>query len=75
MPKLNPISPKILEKILNTLWFHHIRTHWSHKFYFNETTKQTTVIPFHWNEEISVGLLKKILRDIELSVEEFDKLR
>lgn len=72
MPKLNPISPKILEKILMNLGFQHIRTHGSHKFFFNDQTKQTTVIPFHGNEEISIWLLKKILRDIELSVEDFE---
>ena len=57
------------------LGFQHIRTYGSHKFFFNDQTKQTTVIPFHGNKEISIGLLKKILRDIELSVEDFEKLR
>ena len=72
MPKLNPIPPKILEKLLLNLWFNHLRTH---KFYYNDDTKQTTVIPFHGNEEISVWLLKKILRDINLSVDDFEKMR
>ncbi len=75
MPKISPISPKLLEKIVIKLWFEHIRTKWSHKFFYNRQTWETTVIPFHWNEEISIWLLKKILRDINLSDEEFNKLR
>ena len=61
MPKINPIPPKELEKIIINLWFSHIRTNWSHKFFFNKNTWCTTVIPFHGNEDISIWLLKKIL--------------
>ncbi len=74
MPKLNPISPNKLVKIILGLWFSEIRVRWSHHFFRNQEWK-TTVIPIHSDEEISVGLLKKILRDICLSVEELEKLR
>lgn len=74
MPKSNPITPSKLIKILIKLWFVEIRIKWSHHFFRNNNWK-TTVVPIHWNEEISVGLLKKILRDIELSVTDLEDLR
>jgi len=37
--------------------------------------QKTTVVPIHNNETIGVGLIKEILRDIELSAEEYERLR
>ena len=62
-------------KILKFLGFELIRIRGSHYFFFNSKTKNTTTIPAHNNENLGVGILKKILRDIELSVEEYEKLR
>jgi len=45
----------------------------SHIF-FGHDDGRTTVVPMH-NRELSRGLLRKILNDINLSVEEYDKLR
>ncbi|MCD4705398.1 type II toxin-antitoxin system HicA family toxin [bacterium] len=42
--------------------------------FFRHSNGRITVIPIH-NKEISRGLLRKILHDIQLSVEEYDKLR
>jgi len=42
--------------------------------FFKHPDGRTTVIPIH-TEEISKGLLRKILNDIQLSVEEYDRLR
>ena len=75
MPKISPISAKELENIVVSLWFYHVRTKWSHKFFLNRFTWQTTVIPFHWNEDISIWLLKKILRDVWLDTETFNSMR
>ncbi len=74
MPQLNPISPKKLIKILLSLWFKEIRIRWSHHFYKNKIWI-TTVVPIHWNDDVCVGLLKKILRDIWKNTEEFEFLR
>ena len=74
MPQLNPISPKKLIKILLKVDFREIRINWSHHF-FDRKDWKTTVVPVHWNEDITVWLLKKILRDTNISVEEFEKLR
>ena len=73
MPKLVPIKPKKLVKIILGLGFTERDAEGSHVF-FSHLDGRTTVIPIH-AEEISKGLLKKILNDIQLSMEEYDKLR
>lgn len=73
MPRLVPIKPKKLIKILLGLGFVERDAEGSHVF-FKHPDGRTTVIPIH-AEEISKGLLKKILNDIKLSVEEYEKLR
>lgn len=71
MLKLIPIIPKKLIKILK-----HARkrdAEGSHIFLKHEDGR-TTVVPTH-HREISKGLLRKILNDVQLSVEEYDKWR
>ncbi|MDD3263072.1 MAG: type II toxin-antitoxin system HicA family toxin [Candidatus Absconditabacteria bacterium] len=74
MPKLSPISSKKLIKILLSLGYNEIRIKGSHHF-FSDSKGKTTVVPVHGNEDIGIGLLKKILRDVNLSTDEFDILR
>lgn len=73
MPKLVPIKPKRLMKILKELGFSERDAEGSHIF-FKHQDGRTTVIPLH-NRDLSKGLLRKILNDIKLSVEEYDQLR
>ena len=73
MPKLVPIKPQKLVKILKELGFSKRDAEGSHVFFKHEDGR-TTVIPIH-NRELSKGLLRKILNDIQLSVEEYDKSR
>lgn len=73
MPKLVPIKPKQLRKILSGLGFMERDAEGSHVF-LHHPDGRTTVIPIH-AEEISKGLLKKILNDIHISVEEYEELR
>ncbi|MBI2645227.1 type II toxin-antitoxin system HicA family toxin [Candidatus Uhrbacteria bacterium] len=73
MPKLIPIRPKKLIKMVCDLGFVERDAEGSHVF-FKHLDGRTTVIPIH-SKEISRGLLRKILRDIEVSVEEYEKLR
>jgi len=73
MPKLIPVKPKKFIKILLSLGFKKRDAEGSHVF-FNHPDGRTTVISIH-NREISKGLLRKILNDINLSIEEYDKLR
>ena len=75
MPRLNPIPARKMIKILLRLGFREERVRGSHHFYFNKSSGKTTTIPIHGNEYLSVGILKEILKDIELSVDEYEKLR
>lgn len=70
MKKLNPIAPDKLIKILKKRGFEEIRQKGSHKF-FRDSEGRTTVIPYHKGERIGRGLLIKILKDIDLSHDEF----
>ncbi len=73
MNRLTPVSPKHLEKILLKLGFERIRQKGSHVYYRHSDGRRTT-IPFHGNEEIGPVLLRKILKEIELAREEYQKL-
>ena len=73
MPKLIPIKPKKLIRILISIGFTERDAQGSHVF-FKHKDGRTTVVPVH-NRELSKGLLRKILNDVQLSVEEYEKLR
>ena len=73
MPKLVPISPHRLVKILLRLGFTQRDAEGSHVF-FRHIDGRTTVVPIH-GRDIGKGLLRKILHDIRLSVEEYDTMR
>jgi len=75
MPKLNVISAGKMIKILKLLGFELVRTKGSHNFFCNSKTCRTTVIPMYGKEDLSVGLLKEILKDIDLSADGYEKLR
>jgi len=72
MTMLTPVNPRKLAKLLDKLGFSAIRRKGSHIFYMHPDGKSTTV-PYHPGEDIGKGLLKSILDDIELSVEEYKK--
>lgn len=73
MPKLIPITPRKLIRILVKLGFEERDAEGSHVF-FKHSDGRTTVIPIH-QKDISKGLLRKILNDIQLTVEDYDRLR
>jgi predicted RNA binding protein YcfA (HicA-like mRNA interferase family) len=74
MTKLVPISGKKMCKILERLGFKKIYGKGSHVRYKHSDGRRT-VIPVHANEDIGKGLLMAILRQIELSKEEYGRLR
>ncbi len=61
--------------MMKELDFEVIRVRGSHHFLSRMSDGKTTVVSIHGNDEISRGLLRTILRDIEISVEEYEKLR
>lgn len=70
MPKLPVFSGKQLLKLLQKNGFVVVRQKGSHVFVEGKNGELTTVIPLHGNEDLGKGLLKAILNDLELSVDE-----
>ncbi len=73
MPKLALIKPNKLRKILLDLGFIERDAEGSHVF-FEHKDGRTTVVPMK-RTEISRGLLRKILNDCNISIEEYNRLR
>lgn len=74
MSKLSPISSKELIRILRKQGFEQVHQKGSHVRLKHKNGRRTTV-PVHAGEKIGVGLLRKILRDVNLTRNEFEKLR
>ena len=73
MPKLPRISAKDLLGVLQKQGFQVVRIRGSHHFIRNPDGRQT-VVPVHRNEILGPGLLRKILRDIDLSPDQLQSL-
>lgn len=73
MTKLPLPTPQKLEKIILKIGFKKIRQKGSHVFY-RHPDGRTTTIPFHKSRIISRPLLREILREIEIGVEDFNQL-
>ena len=74
MSKLTIISPEKMEKLLKHLGFKENRQRGSHKV-FQHPDSRTTVIPFHKGEDLGRGLLRSILNDIDITIDEYEILR
>jgi len=64
------LKPNKVVSILESLGFLEVRQKGSHKKFRHPDGRGTTV-PFHAGRDISPILLKKIAKDIRLTVEEF----
>lgn len=69
MTRLPRLKGKEVVRLLEKIGFHVVRTRGSHIFLRHEDGRVTTV-PVHSGETIGPGLLRSILRDVELSAEE-----
>jgi predicted RNA binding protein YcfA (HicA-like mRNA interferase family) len=75
MSKLPLLTARELIILLKKLNFELKRQKGSHKF-FQHADGRTTVIPDHPGEKLDRGLLNKIIKqDLQLTIEEFLKLR
>ncbi|MFA5385944.1 MAG: type II toxin-antitoxin system HicA family toxin [Eubacteriales bacterium] len=74
MTKLAIISATEMERLLKHLGFSRKRQLGSHVF-FEHSDGRCTTVPFHQGEDLGRGLIRKILRDIELSPEDYEQLR
>ncbi|MBS3076708.1 type II toxin-antitoxin system HicA family toxin [Candidatus Pacearchaeota archaeon] len=74
MTKLVPISGKKMCKILENLGFQAIHAKGSH-VRFKHSDGRRTVVPVHANEDLGIGLISAILRQIKTTKEEYEELR
>ena len=68
------LKPKEVATILESLRFNVIRQKGSHKQYRHPDGRGTTV-PFHSGRDISLILLRQIIKDVGITVDEFLKHR
>lgn len=74
MTKLIPISGRRMCKLLEKLGFEKIHQKGSHCRY-KHSDGRITVVPVHSNEELGKGLLKEILKQINLNNEGYEEFR
>lgn len=63
-----------MARLLRHLGFELIRQKGSHA-YFRHPDGRATVLPMHRGEDLGRGLLRAILRDVELTPEDFERIR
>ena len=73
MSRLIPLKASEIIRALYRLGFEKIRQKGSHVI-FQHPDGRTTVIPVHPGEDIGRGLVRKILRDIELNWNDFEEI-
>lgn len=72
MSRLQIIDARKMEKLLLTLGFERVRQKGSHVFY-RHPDGRTTSVPLHPGRDLARPLIKEILREIGLSVEEYNE--
>ena len=74
MPKIPALTAKKIIRVLKTAGFIEDRQKGSHLILINPKTKTRTVIPVHPGKTIKISLMRAIINDTKLTVEEFLKL-
>ena len=73
MGKLPRLTGKQLIKLLEKLGFKVVRQKGSH-VRLKDSSGRVTTVPVHKGKTLPVGLIRKILRDIDITPEEFKQL-
>ena len=73
MTKLPRMRGRDVVRSLQKAGFEIVRVRGSHHF-MQHSDGRTTVVPVHAGDQVGPGLLRAILRDCELTVEEFDSI-
>lgn len=73
MSRLPIVDARTMECVLVHLQFQFIRQKGSHKFY-KHADGRTTTIPHHRGRDLARPLIREIIREIELSPEQFQKV-
>lgn len=66
------LKARDLMRVLRLLGFEKVRQSGSHIF-FEHADSRTTLIPKHGGEDIGRGLLRQVLREIEMAPDEFSQ--
>lgn len=74
MTSITVIHPKKMAAILKKLGFRLERQKGSHAYY-KHPDGRSTVVPMHHGEDLGKGIIRQILSSIEISAEEYEKLR
>ncbi len=70
MSRLPIVDSRTMEKILRRLGFEPVRQKGSHVFY-RHPDGRTTTVPHHAGRDLARPLLREILREIELTPDQF----
>jgi predicted RNA binding protein YcfA (HicA-like mRNA interferase family) len=73
MSRLPIVNFKTMEKVLLYMGFKQVRQKGSHVFY-RHPDGRTTTVPNHPGRDIARPLIREILREIELTPEEFQAI-
>ncbi len=74
MTGLTPVAAKTMAAVLRRLGFVLIRRRGSHAFY-RHPDGRSTVLAMHSAVDLGKGAIRGILKNIDISVEEFEGLR
>lgn len=74
MPKLSSEKPEVIMRVRRKLGFSLIRQSGSHAIFKHPDGRWTTV-PIHRGKDVSKGIIRKILKDTNLTVKEFNRLK
>ena len=72
MSKLRIIEARRMEKLLLLLGFEKTRQKGSHAFY-RHSDGRTTTVPHHKGRVLARPLIREILREIEITVDDYNK--
>ena len=73
MSKIPSVDAKTLEKVLLKIGFKKIRQKGSHVFYRHSDGRYTT-LPFHLSKDVPRILVRVVLKEIGLSVDDFNEI-
>ena len=71
MTKLPLIDAEKMERLLFLLRFNKVRQKGSHAFY-RHPDGRTTTVPHHGGKALARPLIREILREVQLSIEEYN---
>lgn len=74
MPKLSPLKPQEIIRKLRALGFEGPTPGGRHAHMVNRTTNKVIPIPMHKGKDVSVGLIRTIIRELNVTLDEWNEL-